>query len=175
VVVGLSSGSGIAVDAALADPERIAGLVLAAPTVGGYRPTGSFAWMAPVVEAAQAGDEVTAAERFADTELMQVHARVAVAVRDMIVDNAGLWSLRQNPAVPLEPPAIERLDGIAIPVLVVVGGADTEDTKAVAAVLSQGIRDVRVEELPGAGHLVNFTAPDRFDRLLERFLAEVWP
>lgn len=47
-LVGLSAGTAVAVDFALAYPARVTRLVLASPSVNGFVPKESMEWMKPV-------------------------------------------------------------------------------------------------------------------------------
>jgi len=171
-LVGLSSGSSIAIDFALTHPERVTRLVLASPGLGGYRPVGSFDWIAPVSEALRAGDVGEAARRWSETPLMSIPSRPAgdSLMRRMVEGNAALWSLSSNPERPLDPPAIGRLERIGVPVLVIVGSRDLVDTRAVADTLAARIPGARKVEIPGTGHLVSLEAPETFNGLLREFL-----
>ena len=175
-LVGLSMGARVAVDFALAYPERVSGLVLAGPGLSGYvlkeRPAG----MDSVIVAIRAGDTRRAAEHFAETPLMAIpwrpdaHAEMKV----IVVGNAHLWGLAGSPERALDPPAIGRLSEIRVPLLVVVGAADTPDTRRVADTLAT-VKGATKAVVPNAGHMVNMAAPERFNELLLEFLARHAP
>jgi pimeloyl-ACP methyl ester carboxylesterase len=171
-LVGLSAGSRIAVDFALAYPDRVSRMVLSSPGLGGYSPADSFEWMAPVMEAIRAGDAPAAAQRWAETPLMAIPTRPAgdSLMRRIVAANAGLWLIASNPERPLEPPAIGRLDGIDVPVLVIVGERDLPDTHAVADTLVARIPGARKQVIGGAGHMVNLAEPEAFNAAVRAFL-----
>jgi 3-oxoadipate enol-lactonase len=73
-------------------------------------------------------------------------------------------------APPLDPPARERLDDIAIPTLVVVGDEDVEDIKQIADVLAEGISGARKVTLPDTAHMIPLERPQEFNRILLDFL-----
>jgi pimeloyl-ACP methyl ester carboxylesterase len=172
-IVGLSLGARIAVDFALAYPERVTRLVLASPGLSGYvageRPEGLDSVMAAV----RAGDTQRAAWQFAEMPMMAIRddAVMHVFMRGIAVDNAALWGVRSNPERPLSPPAIARLASLRVPVLVIVGRRDTPDVRRTADTLaaSAGARKVVVS---GAGHMVNLAAARRFNELLVDFLRQ---
>jgi pimeloyl-ACP methyl ester carboxylesterase len=171
-LIGLSAGSELAINFAIAYPDRVTRLVLASPGLGGYRGT-SLPWMQPVIDAAVAGQAEQAARLWVKTPLMRLvtghNAEPAVAA--MVMRNAGLWTSKRTEQ-PLMPPAIDRLATIRSPVLVVLGADDQPHIHDIARVIVAGVPDARVETLPGAAHLVNLDVPDAFNEVVRRFLAE---
>jgi len=170
-LVGLSAGSELAINFAIAYPDRVTRLVLASPGLGGYRGT-SLPWMQPVIDAAIAGQAEQAARLWVKTPLMRLMtARDAEpAVTNMVMRNAGLWTSKRTEQ-PLTPPAIERLGTIRCPVLVVIGGDDQPHIHDIARVIAAGVPQAKVETLAGAAHLVNLDVPKIFNEIVGRFLA----
>jgi 3-oxoadipate enol-lactonase len=76
----------------------------------------------------------------------------------------------QVEAVPVEPPANERLGEISVPTLIVVGADDVPDMSRIAAILEAGIPGSRRVTIDGAGHLPSLERPDELNRLLLDFL-----
>lgn len=175
-VVGLSMGARVAVDFALVYPERVAGLVLAGPGLSGYVATERPAGLDSVAAAIRAGDPRRAAEHFAETPLMAIPWRpdAHAAMKAIVVGNAHLWGLAGSPERPLDPPAIGRLSEIRVPLLLVVGEADTRDTHRVADTLAT-VSAAAKHVVPNAGHMVNMAAPERFNELLLEFVARHAP
>ncbi|MFM7551574.1 MAG: 3-oxoadipate enol-lactonase, partial [Actinomycetota bacterium] len=60
----------------------------------------------------------------------------------------------------------DRLGGIAVPTLVVVGSLDEETPPAYAEALAAGIPGARLEVLAGAGHFTPVEAPAALGALL---------
>jgi len=181
-VLGLSLGSRVALDFALAWPPLTAALVLVAPALGG--------WPASAARARYDAAEAAALERGDLPAAVEVNLRmwvdgpdrppaaVAPAVRTRAAEL--LQDVLARPAVPgrprwLEPPAIGRLGEVRAPTLVVVGDHDVPDMQAIAARLAAAIPDARLAVVPGAAHLVNLEAPAVFNRLVLDFLAEQFP
>jgi pimeloyl-ACP methyl ester carboxylesterase len=171
-LIGLSAGSELAINFAIAYPDRVTRLVLASPGLGGYRGT-SLPWMQPVIDAAMAGQAEQAARLWVKTPLMRLVTEhdAEPAVTEMVMRNAGLWTSKRTEQ-PLTPPAIDRLATIRSPVLVVLGADDQPHIHDIARVIVAGVPDARVETLPGAAHLVNLDVPDAFNEVVRRFLAE---
>jgi L-proline amide hydrolase len=64
-----------------------------------------------------------------------------------------------------------RLGEVRVPVLVISGEHD-EATPAVVRPLVEAIPEARWELIEGAGHSTHLEAPERFEALVETFLAE---
>jgi 3-oxoadipate enol-lactonase len=169
-LVGLSAGAELAINFAIAHPERVRRLVLAAPGLGGYRAP-PLPWLGPVFEAAGAGDAERAARLWAETPIMALRSNPAAAgtVLSLVMENRRLWTYRRTEQ-PLDPPAIGRLAEIACPVLVIVGDRDLPHILEIAHLLVEGIAGARLEMVSGAGHLVSLDAPEAFDAAVAAFL-----
>jgi len=171
-LVGLSAGSTLAIDFALAYPDRVTRLVLASPGLNGHVPSPPLTWTQPVFQAAGAGNAEGAATLWAETPIMATHggAATAAAVKSLVMSNVRLWTYRTNPARPLTPPAISRLGEIRSPTLVILGERDLPHIKEIAGLLLAGVGGARQVTVPGAGHIVNLDAPDVFNTAVETFL-----
>jgi 3-oxoadipate enol-lactonase len=67
----------------------------------------------------------------------------------------------------------DRLDGIQVPTLVIVGDQDRVTTPMLSRDLSNRIAGSRLVEIPGAGHLSNIEQPAAFNSAVDRFLAAI--
>jgi pimeloyl-ACP methyl ester carboxylesterase len=65
------------------------------------------------------------------------------------------------------------LSQVAVPTLLLYGGADVRSPLAVAEELHAAIPTSQLVVLPGVGHVSNVEAPDAFDAQVRRFLLEV--
>jgi pimeloyl-ACP methyl ester carboxylesterase len=171
-LMGLSAGSEIATDFALAYPDRVARLILSAPGLSGYVPPTPLTWVQPVFQAAAAGDPERAAKLWVDTPIMALRNDLTAAptVADLVVSNVRIWSYRTNPVRPLAPPAIKRLAEIKCPALVIVGDQDLSHIKEIARLLNEGIAGSKLVAIPRAGHIVNLDAREAFNQAIESFL-----
>jgi len=70
----------------------------------------------------------------------------------------------------LQPPAIERLDELDLPMLIVVGELDMPGIHEIADLLVEANPQAELVTIPGVAHMVNLEAPGEFDRLLMEFL-----
>ena len=169
-IVGLSAGSEVAVNFALAHPSRVSRLVLAAPGVTGFK-TPAFPWFGPIGEALAKGDAQGAAKLWAATPIMAMHTNKAAAasVAAMVMDNAKLWTMKRLEQ-PLAPAAMDRLDQIKAPTLVIVGDQDLPHIREIAQLLTERVAAARLVTIPGAGHIVNLDTPRPFNDAVLRFL-----
>lgn len=180
-VVGCSAGGGLALDVALAHPERVDRLVLIASTCRGAPPgrgqlPESFREIGRAIEIAhEAGDLDTVNELEARLWLDGAAApehRVRGPVRELFLDMNGR-ALRAAPTgEERELPSVwDRLDRIAVPTLVLVGEFDLEDVGFAAEALADRIPDARYEVLDDAAHLPHLEGHARCRALIRKFLA----
>lgn len=74
-------------------------------------------------------------------------------------------------ALMTRPDSTPLLEGIHVPVLVVVGAEDTVTPPSAAQALHRTIAGSELVEIPAAGHLTNLEQPDLFQQALARFLS----
>ena len=70
-----------------------------------------------------------------------------------------------------EPPAIERLETVAVPTRIVIGDLDTSGTRSSAEVLAQRVPGARIERMPEVAHIIGMEQPDKLAALLVDLLA----
>ncbi|EJN58796.1 alpha/beta fold hydrolase [Halogranum rubrum] len=179
--VGASMGGSVVLDFALVNPDRVQSLTLVAPAVGGYEFTDEATlagW-----EAAETAYEAGEFDRAADIEsemwlagptrtLDDVDSECRELVQTMLRQHYDL-DTAEAAEEGLNPPAVGRLDELAVPVLVVSGTLDTPDMAAITARLERELADVRCETVDDAAHLPSLERPDEFDELLASFLDDV--
>jgi pimeloyl-ACP methyl ester carboxylesterase len=167
VLVGLSLGGYVAIETAVAHPERVEGLVLAGCSAEGF---GGHAWafgaFARLLERAPEAMSALASR----TWFRALYGR---AVADPIAE-AGLWPVGGAQAVRAITGlrVLERLGRLWVPVLIVNGALDIVfaphgDHWAAAC------RDGRHAVLPHATHLSNLDRPRGFSALVAGFTDRV--
>jgi pimeloyl-ACP methyl ester carboxylesterase len=173
-LIGLSLGGGAIVNAAVMYPERVLGLVAVDPSLGGF--TWSTAQMSAMkniqARAGDAGIEAARA-RWLSLPIFRTLASNPAAdarFRAIVGDYSGWHWQNTDRGLPLTPPAIDRLQEIAAPTLVLVGERDTQDFQQIATTLERGIPNARKIILPGVGHMANMEAPDVFNAAIIAFL-----
>jgi len=178
-VIGCSFGGGTAIDLALDHPARVSKLVLVGPGVSGA----DFGKKYPELWA-----EVNAAEEAKDMDaLNQAEARIWLdgpgrprghiggQLRELFLDMNGR-SLRNDfesaPMDKLDPPAIDRLNEITAPTLLVVGDEDVPPVLDTIEILMSSIKGARKAVIHDAAHLPNLEHPAAFNRIVLDFLLD---
>jgi pimeloyl-ACP methyl ester carboxylesterase len=181
-LVGCSQGGKVALDFALAHPERVSALVLVAPAVGGAPAVDTFP---PHVEALL--EELEAAEESEDVERLNLlearvwldgvlgeDGRVQGGLRDLFLDMNGT-ALRATDVGEETPPlpAWPRLGEISVPTLLVWGDLDFPHAQERCRTMSVLIPGARGRVMSGTAHLPSFEEPESFGTILAEFLTEV--
>ncbi len=178
MVVGISFGGKIAIDFALAYPQRVAALVLGAPSVGGTQPSERIIQFWEAEEAAmEQGDLDTAVElnlrlwvdgpqRQPDEVNPTVRQKVGQMQREIFQMDIPEDVEEER----LEPAANGRLAEITAPTLVLVGNLDLPETIEQAAWLASEIPNGQHSIMSGVAHMMNMETPARFNQLVLDFL-----
>lgn len=74
---------------------------------------------------------------------------------------------------PLEPPAAQRLAEVRSPTLVMIGEVDEPGGVAAQRHLAASVRGARAIEFPGVAHMIQLEEPERCNRAILDFVAEV--
>jgi 3-oxoadipate enol-lactonase len=182
-LVGCSMGGGTAIDVALAHPERVAALVLAAPGLAGFEgtPEEEAVWEAEWGALVRAIDEAIAAgdlERAQDLRLriwavLGTDDAAGRRIREIAFDNLHELTMDESGATRPIPPAIERLEDIEAPTLVLPADHDPPWHVRICELLDARIPHSRFVQIPGTDHVVNMRRPTEFNRVVLEFLGEV--
>jgi len=179
-LVGCSQGGRIAIDAALARPERVSALALVAPALSGFDDD-DFDYPPAVIELDEA---LTAAEEAGDLATVNsLEARAWLVGMDgdpdrlppelhALFEDMNAIALRAGPLTrEQEPPsAIARLAELTQPVLLAWGDLDLPVQDAICELLASRLPDVRTLPMPGTAHLGSLEQPERFNAALVAFL-----
>ncbi len=182
VLLGCSMGGGLAMDFALENPSRVKALVMVASGPSGLElDVPRHPRMADAVKAYNAGDMDLLAEIEAQIwfdgmgrtpEQVNPEMRaLAVEMNRLALQHESKKLGDQHPDT--ETPAVERLDQLRVPLLVIVGEHDIPYAHAAADHVVERIPSARKTVLADAAHLPNMDHPEVFQRAVRAFLDEV--
>jgi len=179
VIGGLSMGAGIAARFAIAHPERVRGLVLAALAPGARAAAGEAegtrqrSWAIAFADAIEREGLEAAGARYAWGPESGFDPAAAKMIRLGFLEHpphAVAHTLRQLLA---EQPGwrelADSLAPLALPVLVIVGERDRVSRRTCES-LAAALPGAKLVVVPGAGHVVNLEARAAFSATLAEFL-----
>jgi len=177
-VIGSSMGGRIALDFALEYPEVTKALILVDSSLGGFEDWSKINSDLKEERACAKQKGVEAAKNLLKKKpyflkLALMKPDVAVRTKQMISDYSGWHFVNTDPCRSLDPPAIERLQEIRIPTLIIVGENDSPDFHKIADILNKKIQNSKRITMKGAGHVPNMEAPREFNEAVSSFLANV--
>ena len=171
-LVGLSLGGRIAVDVALAAPERLWALALVAPGLGGHE-------VDPFSEGQNERYELAEAEGDAEAAMaIEFEIWAPLGVDDRI---RALWN--ETPSVNTLPEGVEprrtndakqRLGELSVPTLVVTAAHDPAVFREIGPLIAREAPNARHVELD-SDHYVTLREPELVARTLLEFLSEQSP
>ncbi|MFT4030136.1 MAG: alpha/beta fold hydrolase [Protaetiibacter sp.] len=181
VLVGASRGGRFCLDAALAHPDRVTGLVTVGSTPSGMSDesierTEAERALERAMDEAEAAEDVDALVRIEvqlwdlgpDRDADEVEPEFLERAIELNV-GAAHWGFAGT-ATPPAHPAIDRLGEVAAPTLVVIGDRDVTGARVAAALLLAGIPDAEEARFPDSAHLPSVEHPERFTALLREWL-----
>ena len=176
VLAGLSFGGRVVLQAALADPARVSGLVLLDAVLDGAWDPESAAGLEEA--ARQARDYGVAAGRAAWLAhplfaAARQRPEVAKVLAEMVAGYPGQHWTGSDPHEQAQSRLIDALEGLTVPALVVVGEQDVPCFREMAAVLARRLPNARHQVIADAGHMVNLEQPAVVTDLLTGFLDTV--
>ena len=182
-VVGQSRGAIIALDLAIERPDLVDSLVLVAGGASGYQPE-----LPEGVEAPPWDEMERLWEQKEWAELAELETRVWVdgwnqrptrvdpALRERVhQDILETYEAAKEEGQPqsLKPAAVERLGEVRAPTLVIVGNVDEPGGILNSRFVADTVAGARLIEFEGVAHMIHMEAPERFNRVVLEFLAEV--
>lgn len=162
VAIGHSIGAFYALELALHRPDRVTGLVsICMSGLSPEYPADLQAMFDRLKASARAG-QLAAAKREWGACGWFASARTNPALVPLLdtwlADDPGWYWRHDSPGRRLAPPARDRLETLAMPVLVIDGALDLEYNHAIADELGRRIRGVERIRIPTAGHMASLEA-----------------
>ena len=175
VLAGLSFGGRVALQAALAAPERVRGLALLDAVLDGvpWDPESARA-LDEVARRVQSGGVLAGREAWLAHPLFAAARErpdLAAALAAMVAGYPGQHWLGQDPHTPTRQ-LIDMLEGIAVPALVAVGQRDVPSFREMSAVLARRIPGAAYHVVADAGHMINLEQPATVNDRLISFVQE---
>jgi pimeloyl-ACP methyl ester carboxylesterase len=181
-LVGCSMGGSTAIDFALTYPSRVSALVLASSGLNAFdddrltpeEEAELERLDAPVAEAMEAGD-IERAER----ARLRIWAPLGTddeagrRISEIAFDNIHEMTMDETGRRDISPPAIERLEQIEAPTLVLPADNDPLVFRRLSAILAERIPDARLVQIPETDHVVNMRRAAEFNHIVLGFLGEV--
>lgn len=169
VLLGHSLGGYVALQAALAEPARLAGLVLVSTSARAETEAARTARRA-LVGAAEA-DFAGVVEKLSRAALAREHrAAHQGEVATMMVEGGLARFAREQQAAATRPAPAERLGEISCPALVIAGTEDAVVDPAASRELAAGIAGAGLVELAGCGHMPHLESAAAFCGALQGWL-----
>ncbi len=170
-LVGCSMGGGTSVDLALADPGRVAAMVLVCPGISGYPWPDEPELDAELDALAQAGD----LDGLAEVGLrMWVGAGADEAARALMRGAVRAW-LNEEEFQRAGLPAFDRLGEVHVPTVIMVGALDRPALISCNEQAAGRIPDGRLVRVPGGDHLLPLRHPGLVTDTVLGHLAAITP
>lgn len=180
-VLGCSMSGEIAIDFTLEHPEMVLSLVIVSGTPSGFEMKGEPpSQVLEMLQAIEQGDTERVSELqirlwvdgiYRQPEQVDPDIRKLASEMNRIAVENGTWAIAD--ANPLNPPAVERLAEITVPVLVLAGSLDHPEVLRAADLLAKKIRNAKKIILPDSAHVPNMEKPAEFNRIVLDFLNEL--
>lgn len=150
-------------------------LVVVDSAPGGYESQEFGKAVALIFTTGRQSGTQTAKELLIEHELFKPaleRPEMAPRLRWMLDEYSGWHFANPNPVRPPQVPAIQRLDQIGAPTLIIVGERDIPHFCAIADIMARSIPGAKKLVLPGVGHMSPMEDPITFNQVVSRFLAE---
>lgn len=168
VLVGQSIGASAALKVAVANPTRVAGVVLAHSLGGIDNPE-----LAELVKADRAeAEKLPVLDRLMSKQFQQGNPEMTFLFRQMGTFNRAKMQDLRNLTV--GGPTLETLASLDVPICLLAGEKDAVVSPRTIRRAHELIKGSVLEMVEGAPHSMYWEAPDLFNRALERFLKSVY-
>jgi 3-oxoadipate enol-lactonase len=165
----MSQGGRIALQFALAHPERVAGLVLQGAPLDGFQPDARGADIIPLGAYRALASDGRLVEMKAQWRDHPIMRDAGPALGPLLADYQARDLIAPEAAMP---PIAHALGGIAAPALALTGEDDLPWRQLVADAIAYAIPGGVRARAPG-GHLCNLSHPGHYNDLVESFAAGI--
>lgn len=181
IVMGLSMEGMITIDFAIAHPEKVIAIIPVSSGVSGYVPVDSV-WInfnRDLNRAFQNDNVESALEIMLRTWTdgpkrtpEQMDKTIREKVKMMLRNTYDKWDSRVK-LQKLNPPAIDRLSEIKVPVLTIYGDIDVQGIIDLADKIVKEIPGAKKSVISNAAHMVSMEFPKEFNEIVENFLETI--
>lgn len=176
IIVGNSSGGGLALDFAVAHPEMVEGLFLIGPVVHGMASSDYFNERGNQNSAPLARNDMKAAAENWSKDRFLIAGEDPAARKQLynaLVENPQNLKYSGGLEIRPSPPTAQRLSQIRVPALVLVGDADIADVFAYSGAIEAALPLASFEVWKDTGHLIQIQRPEKLASRFNRFVALV--
>jgi len=175
-IAGVSRGGRVAINFAIDHPNRVRRLILSGANINGMPLSREFLELKQEVQFAAKNNGVDHAKRLWINSCLfassLAHSDIHERLRMMLNDYTPWHWLNADTEVRTKPEAIERLEEIKAPTLVLLGERDIPHFHKSAEILSSTIPNAHLITLPQAGHMSPMENPAAFNKAIEAFLED---
>jgi pimeloyl-ACP methyl ester carboxylesterase len=175
VLVGLSLGGRIAIDMALEEPDRVEAVVAVSSGLSGYKFESEYLLehRDVMIQAWKAGEFDAVVEHFQRCWTDGPHRQpedIDPYVREKVRAMArnGLEHAMEGRLI--DPPAVDRLDELDLPMLVILGELDMPGIHEISEMVVSANPNAELVTIPGVAHMVNMENPAEFNQRLIDYL-----
>ncbi len=184
ILMGCSMGGGLAIEFALAQPRRVAALILVGSDPRGFE--GDAAWPDELMARSEAAFEQGKVDEVAELDIIiwfdgvgrsrdDVDPGIRAKALEMArrVTEHELSGIGEHKRKSTDIPAAQRLTELTMPALVIIGENDLPYLQQAADYMAEQLPQARKLILPNAAHLPNMEHPALFEASVREFLAAV--
>jgi pimeloyl-ACP methyl ester carboxylesterase len=180
-LVGCSMGGELSLDLALERPELVRSLTLVDSTPSGFAMQGEPPrYLFEMFDAVQNGDVDRASElqiriwidgQYREPQQVDKGLRKkALEMNRLPVEQKTFLITDMQPANPLTPPAVTRLETVKCPALVIAGSLDNPEVLRAADEMANRIPSAKKVIVDGCAHVPSYEQPEKFLSCLQDFL-----
>jgi 3-oxoadipate enol-lactonase len=183
-IAGLSMGASITQDFIIAYPQRVNKAILISSGLNGFEKiqaidSVSSYWWPQFKQALKEKDTARAAAEFTRAWAEGIYRRadslkspVSQQVYNTTLANLQLHKMENWPLLKNNPPAIEKLASIQVPVLIIDGDKDLPYITDASQYLEKNISKARRVVIKDAAHMLNLEKPEELNKLILDFLKQ---
>ena len=184
IMMGCSMGGGLAIEFALAQPERVSALLLVGSDPRGFE--GDAAWPDELIAQSEAAFAQGKVDEVAELDMQiwfdgvgrsrnDVDPGIRAKAFEMArrVTEHELSGIGEHKRKTAEVPPAQRLTELEMPALVIIGENDLPYLHQAADYMAEQLPRARKIILPNAAHLPNMEHPPLFEASVREFLAGV--